>query len=61
MLDKLRILQLKMKLAGMSIEEIFRQEEQTTRSVLSEKYGFSQRMVERFLPRFSPVFFWKKS
>ena len=58
--DKLRILQLKMQLADMSIKEIFRQEEQTTRSVLSEKYGFSQRIIDRFFaPFFAGIFLEK--
>ncbi len=58
--DKLRILQLKMKLSGKTIEEIFRQDEQTTRSVLSEKYGFSQQLIDRFFaPFFTGIFLEK--
>lgn len=51
--DKLRILKLKNRLSGKSIEQIFRQEEKSTLAVLKEEYGFSQTMIDRF---FSPFF-----
>ena len=59
--DKLRILKLKIRLANLSIEEIFQQEEKTTRAVLSEDYGFSSQMIDRFFaPFFAGIFLEKE-
>ncbi len=58
--DKLRILKLKNRLAGKSIEQIFRQAEKSTQSVLSEDYGFSPKMIDRFFaPFFAGIFLEK--
>lgn len=55
--DKLRILRLKMRLAGMSIDEIFRQENKTTLRALREDYGFGDKIIDRFFaPFFSGIF-----
>lgn len=60
-MDKLRILKLKTRLAKLSIEEIFQQEEKTTKAVLSEDYGFSNQMIERFFaPFFAGIFLEKE-
>lgn len=60
-MDKLKILSLKNRLSGMSIEEIFQQKERTTRAVLSEEYGFSETMIQRFFaPFFAGIFLEKE-
>jgi len=59
--DKLQILRLKTQLANLSIEEIFQQKEIPTHKVLSEEYGFSDKMIERFFgPFFSGIFLEKE-
>ena len=58
--DKLRILRLRGRLAGMSIREIFEQEEAPTETALHRDYGFSQRMIDRFFrPFFAGIFLEK--
>lgn len=60
LLDKMRILRLKTRLGNMSIEEIFQQKEKSTLAVLSEEYGFSQQMIDRFFkPFFAGIFLEK--
>ena len=60
-LDKMKILKLKMRLAKMSIEDIFQQKEISTRQALANDYGFSQQMIERFFdPFFAGIFLEKK-
>jgi len=60
MFDKLRILKLKNRLSGMTIAQIFQQEEKTTLSVLKEAYGFSKTMIDRFFaPFFAGIFLEK--
>jgi phytoene dehydrogenase-like protein len=60
-MDKLKILSLRNRLSGMSIEEVFQQKEQPTRVVLSEEYGFSETMIQRFFaPFFSGIFLEKE-
>ncbi len=59
--DKLKILRLRSRLSGMSIEEIFQQEEVPTLHVLSEEYGFNLDMIQRFFrPFFSGIFLEKE-
>ncbi len=59
--DKLRILKLKTRLASLSIEDIFQQEEKTTLIALSKEYGFSQQMIDQFFaPFFSGIFLEKE-
>jgi phytoene dehydrogenase-like protein len=59
--DKLLILKLRNRLAGLSIEEIFQQEEMTTHDVLKKEYGFGPKMIERFFaPFFAGIFLEKK-
>ena len=61
LMDKLGILKLKNRLSKLSIEEIFQQEEKTSRKALSEDYGFSHQMVDRFFaPFFSGIFLEKE-
>ncbi|QRR01419.1 NAD(P)/FAD-dependent oxidoreductase [Dyadobacter sandarakinus] len=49
--DKLRMLGLKLKLTGKSIDEIFASHEATTLAYLNE-FGFSQRMIGQFFKPF---------
>lgn len=59
--DKLLILKLRNRLAALSIEEIFQQEEISTRKALRQAYGFSTQMVERFFaPFFAGIFLEKE-
>ncbi|MFT4664268.1 MAG: phytoene dehydrogenase-like protein [Polaribacter sp.] len=59
--DKLKILRLRNRLSGMSIEEIFQQKEISTMRALSEEYGFSAGMINRFFrPFFSGIFLEKE-
>ena len=59
--DKFKILSLKTRLASMSIEQIFEQEEKTTAAVLKEDYGFSQKMIDQFFqPFFAGIFLEKE-
>ena len=61
LMDKMRILSLRNRLSGMSIEEIFQQKERTTRAVLAEEYGFSEKMIQRFFaPFFAGIFLEKE-
>ncbi len=54
--DKLNTFFLKNKLVKISIPKIFNQQEQTTQNQL-QKYGFSDKMIERFYkPFFSGIF-----
>ena len=56
-LEKVKILSLKNRLAGLSIEDIFKQEEKTTLEVLREDYGFSKKMIDLFFkPFFAGIF-----
>ncbi len=50
-LDKLKMLLLKIKLAHISIDEIFTKEEITTLKYL-QKYGFSEKMITQFFKPF---------
>jgi phytoene dehydrogenase-like protein len=55
--DKLLILKLRNRLAGLTIEEIFQQEEMPTKVVLQKEYGFSTSMINRFFaPFFAGIF-----
>ncbi len=55
--DKFRILRLRAQLNKLSIEEVFQRSEKTTKAVLSDDYGFSPKMIERFFaPFFSGIF-----
>ncbi len=59
--DKLLTLKLKNRLAKLSIEEIFQQPEIPTRKVLTQAYGFSNKMIEQFFaPFFSGIFLEKE-
>lgn len=59
--DKFRILRLRARLNKMSIDEVFKQTEKTTKAALSDDYGFSPKMVERFFaPFFSGIFLEKE-
>lgn len=59
--DKLKILRLRNRLSGLSIEKIFQQEEISTKRALSEEYGFSEQMINRFFrPFFSGIFLEKE-
>lgn len=59
--DKFKILSLRNRLAKLSIEEIFQQEEKSSKDVLSSEYGFSSKMVDRFFtPFFSGIFLEKE-
>jgi phytoene dehydrogenase-like protein len=61
LMDKLRILKLKTRLAKLTIEEIFQQKEKTTLEALSGDYGFSNQMIEQFFtPFFAGIFLEKK-
>lgn len=61
LIDKLRILKLKNRLAQLSIEEIFQQPHKSTQLALAEEYGFSQEMITRFFrPFFSGIFLEKE-
>lgn len=61
LMDKLRILKLKTRLAKLTIEEIFQQKEKTTQEALSEDYGFSNQMIEQFFaPFFAGIFLEKE-
>ncbi len=55
--DKLKTWTLKNRLAKLSVEEIFQQKEISTMDVLSEEYGFSQKMIRHFFqPFFAGIF-----
>ena len=57
LLNKMRILTLKMRLSGQNIDQIFEQEMKTTRAALREDYGFSDTIINRFFaPFFSGIF-----
>ncbi len=59
--DKFKILSLKNRLAKLSIDEIFQQEEKSTKDVLATEYGFSSKMIDRFFtPFFSGIFLEKE-
>jgi len=61
LMDKLRILKLKNRLSNKTIEQIFRQEEKTTLTILAKEYGFSQKMIDRFFaPFFAGIFLEKE-
>jgi phytoene dehydrogenase-like protein len=46
--DKFSILRLRNRLKKLSIEDIFQQEEISTKAALQEVYGFSPQMINRF-------------
>jgi len=57
LMNKMRILRLKLRLSGKNIDQIFQQEVKTTRATLSEDYGFSDKIIDRFFaPFFSGIF-----
>ncbi|MBX2877935.1 MAG: FAD-dependent oxidoreductase, partial [Saprospiraceae bacterium] len=57
LLDKLKILQLNRSLSSLSIEQLFQREELPTAEVLSQAYGFSDKMIKSFFaPFFSGIF-----
>lgn len=59
--DKLFTLKLKTRLARLSIEEIFQQEETSTLAALRDEYGFSTQMINRFFaPFFAGIFLEKE-
>lgn len=59
--DKFLILKLKNRLAGLTIEKIFQQEERPTLDVLGEEYGFSSGMIDHFFgPFFAGIFLEKE-
>ncbi|MEM6321338.1 MAG: NAD(P)/FAD-dependent oxidoreductase [Bacteroidota bacterium] len=59
--DKLKILKLRGRLNGTSIEQIFQQKEIPTKAALRNEYGFSQKMVDRFFaPFFAGIFLEKE-
>jgi len=58
--DKLLTLKLRNRLARISIDEIFEQEEIATLEALSNEYGFSPQMITRFFkPFFAGIFLEK--
>lgn len=58
--DKIKVFQLKNRLTSLSVEEIFRQKEMTTKQVLLEEYGFSEQLISQFFtPFFSGIFLEK--
>lgn len=55
--NKFKILSLKNRLAGKSIEQIFAQKSKTSLAALREDYGFSEVIINRFFkPFFSGIF-----
>lgn len=55
--DKFSIFLLRNRLQKLSIEQIFQQEEKSTKEVLSGDYGFSTRMIDQFFtPFFAGIF-----
>ncbi len=59
--DKFKILSLKNRLARLSIEDIFNQEEKSTMEALKGDYGFSQKMIDLFFqPFFAGIFLEKE-
>ncbi len=61
LVDKLRILKLRNRLAGMTIKQIFQQQEKPTIIALKEEYGFSSFMINRFFaPFFAGIFLEKE-
>jgi protoporphyrinogen oxidase len=58
--DKFSILRLRNRLKKLSIEDIFQQEEISTKAALQEVYGFSPQMINRFFePFFAGIFLEK--
>lgn len=51
LMDKLRMLRLKLKLSGKTVEDIFAADETTTMAYLKD-YGFSDRMISQFFKPF---------
>ena len=59
--DKFLILKLRKKLSQLSLEDIFRQEELSTRDALQREYGFSTQIIDRFFkPFFAGIFLEKE-
>jgi len=57
LMNKVRILNLKMRLSNKNIEQIFQEESKTTRAALRDEYGFSDTIIDRFFaPFFSGIF-----
>lgn len=57
LMNKARILGLKMRLSSQNIDQIFQQEGKTTLAALREDYGFSDTIINRFFaPFFSGIF-----
>ncbi|MFK7807833.1 MAG: NAD(P)/FAD-dependent oxidoreductase [Saprospiraceae bacterium] len=55
--DKLKILKLRSRLSGMTIDQIFEQTEISTSKALSNDYGFSTTMIKNFFePFFAGIF-----
>ncbi|PAP77809.1 protoporphyrinogen/coproporphyrinogen oxidase [Rubrivirga marina] len=50
--DKLRVLRLRQSVLSGSAEDLWRRPERTTEAALRERYGFSERMVDRFFRPF---------
>ncbi|MEM9546067.1 MAG: NAD(P)/FAD-dependent oxidoreductase [Bacteroidota bacterium] len=60
LIDKMKILRLRNRLAQLSVEDLFRQEEKTTLEVLQGEYGFSSTMIDNFFkPFFAGIFLEK--
>ncbi len=60
-MDKIRILQLKNRLANQSISDIFQQKEMSTKEALSTEYKFSPKMIQQFFnPFFAGIFLEKE-
>ncbi|QJD94827.1 FAD-dependent oxidoreductase [Mucilaginibacter robiniae] len=51
LVDKVKVLQLKLKLAGISVDDLFKHPETTTLEYL-EDYGFSKRIIQQFFQPF---------
>ncbi len=58
--DKLKMLALKQRLKGMTLEEIFSQPERSTLAIIQE-YGFSERMLRNFFQPFMAGIFLEQS
>jgi phytoene dehydrogenase-like protein len=59
--DKFSILKLRNRLKNLSIEDIFQQEEISTKDALQKVYGFSPQMIDRFFgPFFAGIFLEKE-
>lgn len=57
LMNKVKILGLKLRLSGQNVDQIFQQQSKTTLAALREDYGFSDVIINRFFaPFFSGIF-----